>query len=152
MPLFATDDGLILTGEGSLCRARAGSLNYLFRNSSEERVRTDYLRSRDFVRSRIGPRWNALKTDGQTPGGLEELVQEVTLHWMYYYIVNGLEVAVSDSDVAHPQTRRIIRKHVERLYGGLTDRAVGAGGVLFGVTAEDFKKGIEGDDRFAEMW
>jgi hypothetical protein len=152
MPLFDTDDGLILTEEGSSCRARAGSLNYLFRNSTEGRVRTDYLLSRDFVRSRIGPRCNSLKMGFQAPGEGEDLVQEITLHWMYYYIVNGFRVAVSDSDIAHPQTRRIIRKHVERLFGGPTDRAISAGGVLFGVSADDFKKGIEADDRFAEMW
>lgn len=49
MPPFDTDDGLVLTEEGSSCRARGGALNYLFRNSTEERVRTDYLRSRDFA-------------------------------------------------------------------------------------------------------
>jgi len=152
MPLFDTDDGLLLTEEGSSCRAKVGVLNYLFRNSTEERVRKDYLRSRDFVCSRIGPRWSALNANDQAIGGLEDLVQEIALHWMYYYIVNGFHVAVSDSDIAHPQTRRIIRKHVERLFGGLTGGAILAGGVLFGVSADDFKKGIEGDDRFAEMW
>ena len=152
MPLFDTDDGVVLMEEGSSCRARAGTFNYLFRNSTRERVRTDYLRSRNFVGSRIGPRWNTLNTHGQTPNGLEELVQEITLHWMYYYSVNRLQVAVSDSDIAHPQTRRIIRKHVERHFGELTERAMLAGGVLFGVSDEDFKKGIEADARFAEMW
>ncbi|HLH53120.1 MAG TPA: hypothetical protein VKY92_05840 [Verrucomicrobiae bacterium] len=152
MPLFDTVDGLVLMEEGSSCRARAGALNYLFRNSTEARVTTDYLRTRNFVGSRIGPRWDALKTHTQTPNGLEELVQEITLHWMYHYIVNGLQVAVSDSDIAHPQTRRIIRKHVDRIFGELTERAMLAGGVLFDVSADDFKKGIEGDDRFSEMW
>ncbi len=151
MPIFATDDGLILTEEGSSCRARAGSLNYLFRNSTEERVRTDYVRSREFVRSRISPRWHSLSGIDQISDDLEDLVQEITLHWMYYYIVNGFSVAVSDANVAHPETRRIIRKHVERVFEGLTDRAIVLGGVLFGVSSEDFKKGIEGDDRFAEM-
>ena len=152
MPLFATDDGLVLTEEGSSCRARAGALNYLFRNSTEDRVRADYRRSREYVRSRIGPRWRGLTIEDRVPEGLEDLVQEITLHWMYYYIVNGFQVAVSDADVAHPQTRRIIRKHVERLFSGLTGRAISAGGVLFGVSSDEFKKGIEGDDRFAEIW
>lgn len=152
MPIFATDDGLILTQEGSSCRARAGSLNYLFRNSTEDRVRTDYVRSREFVHSRISPRWHALSGSEQISDGLEDLVQEIALHWMYYYIVNSFSVAVSDADVAHPQTRRIVRKHMEGAFGGLTDRAIVAGGVLFGVSSEDFKKGIEGDDRFEDMW
>ena len=85
-------------------------------------------------------------------GVLEDLIQEITLHWMYYYIVNGFQVAVSDSDLGHPQTRRIIRKHVERLFDGLTDAAIIAGGALFGVRAGDFRKGIEADDRWDEMW
>lgn len=94
MSLFGTDDGLILTEEGASCRARAGSLNFLFRNSTEERVRKDYLRSRDIVRSRIEGRWKSNRMDIPSAEALEEMAQEITLHWMYYYIVNGFDVAV----------------------------------------------------------
>ena len=152
MTLFATDDGLILTEEGAACRARAGNLNYLFRDSTEQRVRTDYLRSREFTQSRLAPRWRSVNDDQFNSDARADLIQEITLHWMYYYIVNGFPVNLTDDDLAHPQTRRIIRKHVERRFDSLTACAITVGAILFGVTDVDFQKGIEGDDRFAEMW
>jgi hypothetical protein len=150
MPLFATDDGLILTGERSSCRARAGALNYLFRDSTEARVRADYLRSRDFVRSVIVPRSQRLSGCTFVSNALEDLIQEITLHWMYFYIVNSFKVAVSSGDIAHPQTRRVIRKHVERIFGSSAE-AIQVGSVLFGVSADHYKKGIEGDDYLDEI-
>jgi hypothetical protein len=150
MPLFATNDGLILTDEGSSCRARAGALNYLFRDSTEARIRTDYLRSREFVHSVIAPRRQKLVGVTVESDALEDLIQEITLHWMYFYIVNGFKVSLSSGDVAHPQTRRVIRKHIERLFGSSAE-AIQAGSVLYGVSAEEYKKGIQGDDHFDGM-
>lgn len=59
---------------------------------------------------------------------------------------------MTKSDISHPQTRRIIRTHMERHFGDSTDKAIKAGAILFDVSVNEFKRGIEGDDRFAEMW
>jgi len=102
------------------------------------------------VRSAIAHRCQKLVDVTFDNDALENLIQEIALHWMYYYIVNGFKVAISSGDVAHPQTRRIIRKHVERFLGSGED-TFKAGSVLFGVSAEEYKKGLQGDDYYDEM-
>ena len=151
MTLFATDDGLILVPEGSSCRARVGALDYLFRESTEESVRTHYLTGRKFVQSHFAPRYKLVNDDNFNNDAIADLIQEIPLHWMYYYIVNRLRVNLTQSDLVHPQTRRIIRKHLERRFGSLSNSAIKAGAILFGESTSEYQKGSEEDDRFAEM-
>ena len=104
MPLFDTEDGLILTQEGTSARARCGRLNFLFRDRSIEAVLREYQESVGRVRSRLSPRRSPLSFEEVTEQEYTDLTQEMALHWMYFYIINRMAVDVTNADMDHPQS------------------------------------------------
>lgn len=152
MPLFDTTDGLILTQEGTSVRARAGTLNYLFRDSTSERIAETYGASVAFVRGYFQPRWQSYTKTTLEEDAFEDLTQEIALHWMHYYIVNGLAVRLTISDVRHPQTNRIVRKHASKQLGDDSSDAISFASHFLSMSQADFKKWMEGDDYFASIW
>lgn len=117
MALLNTDDGLIVTQEGSCARARCGRLNFLFRDRSTGAVLKEYRESVSRVRSRLRPRCEGIPSGEITPGEFADLTQEIALPWMYFYVVNRMAVDVKDADIDHPQTKHIIWSFLCRKYG-----------------------------------
>lgn len=148
---LSTDDGLLLQQEGNACRAKTSVLDYLFRDTAKESLFSAYLRSRYAVALRMKPRWEAVSSRFKMRVGPEALIQELTLHWLYYGVTNGLGASVSDEQLAHPQTRRIIVKHLDGIFGGMDENALLAGAMLFGSSFHDFREASLSDRRFSEM-
>jgi len=48
------------------------------------------------------------------PNAFHEIIQEITLHWMYFCALNHLPLEIAEADWEHPQTRRIIQSGVKR--------------------------------------
>jgi hypothetical protein len=147
MALFDTDDGLIVTQEGSSARARCGRLNFLFRDRTVDAVLREYEESVERVRLRFGPR-QELCAGRISNEELEDLSMEIALHWMYFYIVNRFRVAVSDSDLAHPQTNDIVWRFLRRKYGDNSPEVGELAPVLLDMTQQEFERWLVGWKRF----
>jgi hypothetical protein len=148
MPLFATDDGLTVTQEGKNVRATSGPLNYLFVGSDKAAILSMYRSSVAMARDYFGPRWRSVRGANITADDFNDLTQEVTLHWMYFYVINRLPVQISNTDWGHPQTHRIVQKIVERRFTGGSEEATVLCAHLTGLSRDGFLKWREGDERF----
>jgi hypothetical protein len=143
MALFDTDDGLIVTQEESSARARCGRLNFLFRNRTVDAVLREYQQSVATVRSRFGPRQQS-SAGRISDGEFEDLTMEIALHWMYYYIINGFRVEVTESDLAHPQTTDIVWRFLCRKHGDDSPTVGEVAPILTSMTPEQFERWLVG--------
>lgn len=105
MPLFNTDDGLTVTQEGKNVRATAGPLNYLFVDSDKDNIVSTYRKFVAMARDYFGPRWRSVRGANISAEDFNDLTQEVTLHWMYFYVINRLPVEIANTDWGHGQQR-----------------------------------------------
>lgn len=152
MPLFDTSDGLILSQEGTSVRARAGILNYLFVDRERQQVAETYRESSAFVRAYFRPRWQSYPGANLDDDAFEDLTQEITLDWMYYYIVNRLGAQLTVSDLRHPSTNRTVRKHASKHLGEDSAAAISFASSFLSMSPSEYKRWMEGDDHFASLW
>lgn len=150
MSLFDTDDGLLLTEEGTSVRARCGRLNFLFRDRSTDAVLGEYRESVGRVRRRFRPRRARLSPAEMTDEEFADLTQEIALHWMYFYIVNRMPVDVTDADMDHPQSRHIIWSFVCRKYGDKSPDVPRLASALTGMSQTAFEQWLEGWKRYLD--
>lgn len=143
MPLFDTDDGLIVTQEGSSARARCGRLNFLFRDRSTDAVIREYRESVDRVRSRFSARRARLFSGEMTDEEFTDLTQEIALYWMYFYIVNRMPVDVTAADMDHPQSKHIIWSFFCRKHGDDSPEVLRPASVLSGMSQSDFEQWLK---------
>lgn len=150
METCETDDGVTFTREGERTRARAEALNYLFAIAEPEVARDTYLQALATVLAHFRPRWEAHATDKVPDGALAAFAREVTLNAMYLYVVNGAPVEITQRDLDHPQTRRILRAHAKKyMRAGTKGELAFCAGVL-GLTVDELRGWIEGEKRFQE--
>jgi len=149
MAVSDTDDGLVVTQEGTCARAKRGRLNFLFRERSADTVRAEYRESAARVRSRFYPRLR-LCADMISDAEFGGLTQEIALHWMYFYIINKLPVDVSDTDLGHPQTTDLIWSFLRRKYGDESPQVAVIASALTGMTRNQFDQWLVGWKRFLE--
>jgi hypothetical protein len=84
-----------------------------------------------------------------TPMERKELSQEITLHWMRFYISTHKPVQIMENDLAHPQTWEIVLRKAREKYGA---RAVDLAAHTVGVSASDFEKWLRvKEDRVNNM-
>ena len=114
MPIFDTDDGVIVQQEGQNTRAMSGSLNFLFVNSERNKVIATYKYFVSSARNYFKPRWQSFRGSNLALEDFNEFTKEATLWWMYFYIINRLPVEIKEKDWEHPQTKSIILKAVQR--------------------------------------
>lgn len=149
MPLFDTDDGLTVVQEGRNARATAGPLNYLFRDSDRAAVIATYTKYIAQARAFFGRRWRSVSGVNIDDTEFGDLTQQATLHWMYYYIVNGLPVWITESDWEHPQTHRIVRAIVTRRFPVSSEQGIMLCAHLTGLSRDGFLKWQIGDELFS---
>ena len=153
---FDTDDGLILSREGARTRARtrrtgahAINVNVLLRGSPDT-IRDTYLGQRQLVHSTFSPRWaNAPRgTLGEDAYGA--LVQEITLHHVYFYNVNNKPVVITSMDLQGPSTMRILREHAGKHFGKDSPQAVSFAAHMVAEPEANFRRWMKGDDLFCD--
>jgi hypothetical protein len=150
MPLFDTDDGLIVTQEGASARARCGRLNFLFRDHSTDAVLAEYRESVGRVRARLSPRRQRLSAEEMTDEEFADVTQEIALHWMYFYIINRMPVDVTDADIEHPQSKHIIWSFLCRKYGDESPDVPRLASALSGMSQTAFGEWLEGWKRYLD--
>jgi hypothetical protein len=150
MTPFETDDGLIVTQEGTAVRAQRGRLNYVFRDRSTDTVAKEYRESVARVRSRFGPRRSRLSAGEMTDEEFADLTQEIALHWMRFYIVNGMRVDVTGADMDHPQSKHIIWSFFCRKCGDQSPDVSRLASALSGMSQRAFEQWLEGWKRYLD--
>lgn len=149
MVVSDTDDGLLVTQEGTSARARRGRLNFLFRERSTDVLLGEYRESIARVRSRFHPR-SRMCSNEISDEEFANFTQEIALHWMYFYIINRLPVNVTDADLNHPQTKDIIWSFLRRKYGEESKQVPVLASALTGMTRDQFDQWLIGWKRFLE--
>ena len=134
--------------EGSAARVETGRLDFLFPESEAHDIEAAYGRLILMADSHFAPRWTAHPGANIDPDAFYEIIQEVTLHWMYLCAVNHLALQIADDDWDHPQTRRIIQSGVKRSL----PPGSGAGSLLcanlLGLSEAEYVNWSEADDAF----
>ncbi|HSB89904.1 MAG TPA: hypothetical protein VLD63_07765 [Anaerolineales bacterium] len=138
--------------EGSGTRITAGRLNFLFPDSEAGEISDAYHRLIVETERRFTPRWKAFAgvSIGEAP--FLEIVQEITLHWMYFYALHQLPLEIQEADWDHPQTRRILQGGVRRHLPGDAEAQARLSAHLMGLSIAEYLKWHEVDDAFLSMW
>ncbi len=152
MPIFDADDALTVHKEGRNARATAGHPDFLFLESDKDTIAETYRQLVVQARDYFAPRWHSHLGANIDSTAFRDLIQEATLHWMYFYINNRMPVQVPDSDWDHPQTRRIIQAVVERSFHPGSEEAVQLCAHLMGVSQDEYLNWREGDHWFLSIW
>ncbi len=152
MPIFDADEALTVRQEGHNARATTGRLNFLFPNSDRDVIAETYRRQHARTHDYFAPRWVAHHGANIGAPAFLELIQEATLHWMYFYVANRMPVHILHSDWEHPQTRRIIQATVERNFPPGSDEAVQLCAGLMGVSQVEYLNWREDDRWFLSIW
>ena len=152
MPIFDADEAPTVRKEGRNVRATAGRLNFLFPNSDRDAVAETYRRQPARTRDYFGPRWVSHHGANIGAPAFLELIQEASLHWKYFCVVNRMLVRILHSGWEHPQTRRIIQATVERNFPPGSDEAVQLCAHLMGVSQVEYLNGREDDRWFLCIW
>lgn len=150
MALFDTNDGLIVTQEGSSARARCGSLNFLFRDRFTDVVVREYRESVTRVRSRFSPRRSTLTSAEMTDEEFADVTREIALHWMYFYIINRMPVDVTNADMDHPQSKHIIWSFFCRKCGDDSPDVPRLASTLSDMSQSAFEKWLVGWQRYLD--
>jgi len=152
MSLPDADDSLTVRQEGRNVRATAGRLNFLFRDSDRDTIANLYARLAAQARAYFAPRWASHHATNIGASAFRDLIQEVTLHWMYFFVNNGKPVEISDADWEHPQTRRILQAVVERDLLPASEQAAELCAHLMGVSQEEYLRWRDGDQWLLSIW
>ena len=150
MPLLGTNDGLILTQEGTCVRARCGRLDFLFRDCSTGAVLDEYRESVTRVRSRFRPRRNRLHSETMTDDEFAGLTQEIALHWMYFHNVNQMPVDVTEADMDHAQSTHIVWSFLCRKHGEASPDVLRNAAAMTGMSQTAFEQWLEGWKRYLD--
>jgi hypothetical protein len=138
--------------EGSATRITAGRLNVLFPASDPSEIRDAYHRLLLETERRFTPRWKDFAGVSIADAAFFEIVQEITLHWMYFYVLHQLPLQIHEADWDHPQTRRILQAGVRRSLPGDAGTQARLSAHLMGLSVAEFLSWREADDAFLSMW
>ena len=147
MPLFDTDDGLVVTQEGRDARARMADQSFVFNGCDKARIVAIYKDAVADARKVFEPRWAAVRGPNLHATELANLLQEVTLHWMQLYLGNRLPAQMTAADWAHPRTLRLIEKHVGRSWPPGSKEAIALCAALADLSPESWSKWKAADER-----
>jgi hypothetical protein len=146
MNAFSTDDGLTVSQEGPHARARAGKLDFLFPDSDAAAIAEAYRTSSAQAHALFFPRWNSYQGPNIDAASFGAMIQEATLSWMYFYIANRMRLEISGRDWEHPQTRRVIKAMVERIFAPGSGPAINLCAQLMGISRDDYLGWAEGEE------
>lgn len=113
MPSLETSDGLRFQQEGPHVRVTSPHVNFLFGRSRHDEIYQQYLHWVVKTHAHFAPRWQSFVGQNLDPQGFSVLVQEITLHWMRYYVSTKLPLILTESDWQHPQTRQTVQTVIE---------------------------------------
>lgn len=150
MPNSHTYDGLTLTKEGAHLRVENDELNYLFVNRSRSAFLREYRESVDRVRSRLGARRALLSPEEMTDKEFADVTQELTLRAMFFYVVNRMEVDVTEADSDHTQSTHVIWTFFCRKYGERSPDIPRLTSTLSGMSETEFEQWLVGWRRYLE--
>ena len=146
MTAFSTGDGVTVSQEGPHARARAGRLDFLFLDSEAAAVAETYRAMSARAKERFLPRWSSHQGPNIDAVGFGEMIQEITLDWLYFYIANRLAPEVTDRDWDHPRSRRVIKSVVETTLLPGSDAAIHLCAQLMGISREDYLSWADGEE------
>ena len=137
--------------EGSDARATTGRLDFLFPDSESHKIAEAYERLVLVADSHFAQRWNTLPAANVAPDAFHEMVQEITLHWMYFCAVNHRPLEIGDAEWEHPQTWRIIQSAVKRnLQPGSTAKTQ-VSAHLMGISEAEYLRWREAEETFLSL-
>ncbi|HLC05427.1 MAG TPA: hypothetical protein VJK02_20515 [Anaerolineales bacterium] len=152
MPRYTTADGLTVHQEGPNARVTAGRLNFLFGDSDRDEITRSYTKLVTQARDYLAPRWQTYSGPNIDAHDFQEITQEVTLHWMYFYLGNHQTARIEPEDWDQPQTRRIIQAAVERRFRSGSEQAIRLCAHLMGISQDEYLQWNEDNDSFLAMW
>ena len=130
----------------------AGRLTLLFPDSDGDSIGEAYSRLILEAESHFAPRWNAHPGANIDPGAFHEIIEEITLHWMYVRVINHLPLQIAVSDWDHPQTRRIIQAGVKRTLRQGPEREAQLCARLMGISEAEYLRWCDADNDFLSLW
>jgi hypothetical protein len=137
--------------EGHNARVTTSRLNFLFPDSEAPDISSIYGRLILEADGHFGPRWRAHTRTSISEGAFHEVIQEITLHWMYFHAINQLPQGVDEADWEHPQTRRIIQTGVKRNLPPGSDAEMRVCADLMGLSEAEYLIWRDLDDDFLKM-
>jgi hypothetical protein len=132
--------------EGNNVRVATGRLDFLFPDSDAQDIGETYFRLALTSEAHFAPRWDSLPAAELAPGAFNEIVQEVTLTWMYFRAANHQTPQIGHAEWEHPQTRRIIQSAVKRNIQHGSPLETQICGLLMGLTEAEYLDWREADD------
>jgi hypothetical protein len=137
--------------EGSDARVTTERLDFLFPDSQAHNIGETYSRLILKADSHFAPRWKAHTGANIAPDAFHEVLQEITLHWMYFCAINHLPLDIADEDWEHPQTRRIIRSGVKQTLQAGSGAETQLCAHLMGLSKAEYLHWREADDAFLSI-
>ena len=130
----------------------SGRLNFLFPDSDAHDIAEAYGRLILRVDSHFAPRWRAHSGANIDSGAFHEIIQEITLHWMYFRVINHLPPQMTELDWDHPQTRRIIQAGVKQALRRGSDTETQLCARLMGISEAEYLRWRDADGDFLSIW
>jgi hypothetical protein len=136
--------------EGINVRIQKGNLNYLFGNISNDEFIRSYEKQGELVDDYFKKIFDNNKIE-MDDDEIDYLIIDITLHWMYFYNVNRKKIIVKISDLKHPQTRRLIKEHLQNIYDN-ESKIDELAKKIMNVSEKEYRKWCEYEKMFSEMW
>ena len=151
MVVFHPHHPLSVRQEGSDARATTGRLDFLFPDSEAHNIGEAYNRLVIKADSQFAQRWKTIPGASVAPDAFHEMVQEITLHWMYFCVINHLSLQIGDAEWEHPQTRRIIQSAVKRNLQPGSAMETQLCAHMMGLSEAEYLQWCEADDAFLSI-
>ena len=141
---------LTIRQEGTGVRVTTPRLDFLFPHSEAQNIRAAYDELAAKAQGHLAPRWKGLPAADIAPEAFHEIIQETTLHWMYFCALNDLPLQIGDAEWEHPQTRRIIQAAVQRNIRSASRAETQLCAHLIGLTEAEYVHWRKADDAFLD--
>jgi len=81
---------------------------------------------------------------------IEALMEEIIIHWMFYYTVNNLKIKIIRDDFIHSQTKWIVYNFLQKKYGKETNEILKFGSKIMRLDLKEYKLSIESTKCYME--
>jgi hypothetical protein len=142
---------LTVRQEGNNVRVSTRRLDFLFPNSEAKDIGETYNRLALESEGHFTMRWESLPGTDVDPSAFDEIVQEVTLNWMYIHATNLQSLQIGEAEWQHPQTRRIIQSAVKRNIQAGSHNEAQLCALLTGLSEAEYLNWHEADNTYLDI-
>jgi hypothetical protein len=152
-PVGSLEDDLVITQESERIRVKALSTEAVFKGLTIDEFRVAYRSFYTGTRGKLEERWRRKPAGTALPSAaLNDIAQQIVIHWFYFYNVNKLEVRVKERDLSHPETYRIVQQVIAKTFPQDTPEHTATCAALLDMTEHQFLDWERADKRMMDAF